>query len=371
MFQILDRTRVDRMKRAYTTRRIPRDAIHGLTHGGAPVSGDLVVAQVIEIGQHKRLEAPDGRKQSLFPGDEILLCFANRYAPAQFEAVVPDRLGPCDLVAAGGVAARALSWHVEKDEPTRIDVLGFVTDEDGDRVNLAHHAAPTPPPSTDRPWTIVIAGTSMDSGKTTTAAGIIRGLVAAGRSVGAAKVTGTGAGGDVWLMTDAGAAPVLDFTDSGMASTYLMEDDRILDSFVKLHRQLCAAPIDVAVIEVADGLYHDETRSLLASDPLRQRCDAIVFAAGDAAGAVAGVEQLRSMDLPVVAVSGLLTASPLATREARCALDLPVLDLEQLWAADHRLVAPDTIDALVDHRESLHPTRPGHPGRSLVAASAS
>lgn len=338
--------RLGAMKWAYTTGRVPRRRVHGLSTTGRPCAGDVVVARVMEIGQHKRLESVEGRKQMLFPGDEILLTYANRYAPAQYEAVVPDELGPCDLVAAGGVAATALSWHVDFDEPTRIDVIGFATDAAGSRINLADHRLPAPTaPTPHRPYTVIVAGTSMDSGKTTTAAGLIRGLVHSGFTVGAAKVTGTGAGGDGWLMTDAGASPVLDFTAVGMASTYLAGLEGAVDSLLTLHHSLASAGVDVAVIEVADGLYQQETRALLESPQLAAVVDGVVFAAGDAAGAVCGVAQLREMGLPVVAVSGLLTASPLATREARAALDLPVLDLEQLWGAAHSL-RPGAVAAI-------------------------
>ncbi|MEE8601641.1 hypothetical protein [Euzebya tangerina] len=344
MFTPLSPARADQLKRSYTTRMVPQERIAGVRHQGTPESGDVVVARVLEVGQHTRLEAPDGRRQTLFPGDEIMVCFANRYAPAQYEAVVPEGLGICDLVAAGGVAATALSWHAAKDAPTVIDVIGFACDDLGRKINLEQHRIPSSAPAglvpvpTDRPHTVVVCGTSMDSGKTTAAAGMIRGLVGGGLDVGAAKVTGTGAGGDVWLMRDAGARPVMDFTAVGMASTYLMSHDRIVDSFVTLTDELYAVGIDVAVIEIADGLFFDETRDLLDDPALRDRCDALVFAAGDAIGAQAGVQLLQGMDLPVRAVSGLLTASPLAIREAQGELDVPVLDLEQLWTADHDLV---------------------------------
>ena len=43
---------------------------------------------------------------------------------------------------------------------------------------------------------LIVAGTAMNAGKTTAAARLIKGLQRAGLRVGAAKVTGTGAGGD-------------------------------------------------------------------------------------------------------------------------------------------------------------------------------
>ncbi|MEM9712673.1 MAG: DUF1611 domain-containing protein, partial [Actinomycetota bacterium] len=334
--------RISRLKFAYTTRHLRPGLVAGMTTRGTPRAGDVVIARIVEIGQQERLECIDSRKATLFPGDEIVVCYANRYAPAQYEAVVPEAIGRCDLVAAGGVAARALSRHASKDEPTSIDVLGFATDHDGRTINLADHRVVPPAGSTPRtgrrPFTIVVAGTSMDSGKTTSAAGIVKGLTAAGLSVGAAKVTGTGAGNDLWLMADAGAQPVLDFTAVGLASTYLVGHDRIVDSFVSLHEHLASAALDVAVIEVADGLYLSETAALLACDDLRSRCDGVVFAAGDAAGAQNGVDRVRCLGLDVLAVSGLLTASPLAVRETRAGVDVPVLTLAELWSADHQLL---------------------------------
>lgn len=345
--------RRSQLKRAYTTRNVPASALHALTTGRAPSSGDVVVARVVELGQHERLEAPDGRRVRMFVGDELLVAYGNRYAPEQYEAVVPRVVGPCDLVAAGGVAADAISWHVDKDEPTRIEVVGIVVDAEDHTVNLRDFRRPRPSEVADRPFTVVVVGTAMDAGKTTSAAGLVHGLVRRGLQVGACKVTGTGAGNDVWHLADAGALPVLDFTDAGMPSTYLAEHADVLDGWATLTGHLAHAGVDVVVVEVADGTYQRETAALLASSELRDGCDAVVFAAGDAAGAKAGVELLRELDLPVVAASGRLTASPLATREARTILDVPVLDLEQLWAGEHDVVPRATPRLRTPNRAHL------------------
>src|SRR5919106_1957610 len=104
--------RLRRVKFAYTTRHVHHDAIGGLLTGQLrPRAGDLVLARVDELGQHKRIELGDGRRSFLFPGAEIVVCSGNRYAPDQFEAEVPHDLSPCHLVAAGGGAAGALSRH--------------------------------------------------------------------------------------------------------------------------------------------------------------------------------------------------------------------------------------------------------------------
>ena len=317
-------------KFAYTTRRVSRRRVAGVMAGDhAPRAGDLVLAEVLEIGQHARLEGPDSRRASLFAGDQIVVCYGNRYAPDQFEGHVPADLSECDLVAAGGVAARVTACHRRMDPPTRIAPVGLLHDHAGQRINLRDHGL-TPAPYAGRPTTIAVVGTSMNSGKTTTTAHLVRGLRAAGLRVGAAKVTGTGAGGDAWLMRDAGAEVVYDFTDAGVASTSLLDLPALHGIVDTLLGNLAAAGAEVAVFEVADGLLQAETAALVGSPRFAQAVDGMLFAAGEAMGAAAGVSWLRERGLPVLAISGVLTSAPLAVRETAAATGMPVLTYDEL-----------------------------------------
>jgi hypothetical protein len=318
------------LKHAYTTRHVNGHAPVGLLVGDIePHVGDVVLARVDQLGQHKRLELKDGRRALLFPGDEIVVCYGNRYAPDQFEAEVPDDLGPCHLVAAGGIASRELSRHVSVSEATRITPLGLLAAADGTHLNLSQFKLP-PPTGTARPPTFAVIGSAMNAGKTTTAANLVRGLVAAGWSVGAAKATGTGAGGDVWFLTDSGASPVLDFTAVGLPSTYLAGEEAVERTFVELVGHLAAAEVDALVLEVADGVSHLETKALIESTRFGELVDGVLFAATDALSAAAAVGYLRDLELPVLAISGLVSASPLAAREAEAMSGLPVLDVAAL-----------------------------------------
>lgn len=101
--------RLARAKFAYTTRHVRSEVIGSLVAGRvSPQPGDLVLARVDELGSHNKLELIDGRRATLFEQDEIVVCCGNRYAPDQFEAEVLGDLGPCDLAAAGGAAARGI-----------------------------------------------------------------------------------------------------------------------------------------------------------------------------------------------------------------------------------------------------------------------
>src|SRR5439155_160509 len=225
-------------KFAYTTRRVSRRRVAGVMAGDhAPRAGDLVLAEVLEIGQHARLEGPDSRRASLFAGDQIVVCYGNRYAPDQFEGHVPADLSQCDLV---------------------------------------------------------------------------------------------GAGGDAWLMRDAGAEVVYDFTDAGVASTSLLDLPALHGIVDTLLGNLAAAGAEVAVFEVADGLLQAETAALVGSPRFAQAVDGMLFAAGEAMGAAAGVSWLRERGLPVLAISGVLTSAPLAVRETAAATGMPVLTYDEL-----------------------------------------
>lgn len=333
MTVMLSVERVEAAKSAYTTRRVDQSRMQRLITEASPKAGDLVLARVVEIEQHKRIEQPDSRMSILFPDDEIIVAYGNRYAPDQFEAVVPGSLEACHLVAAGGVAGTVISSHLSLELPTTIQPLGLIADIDGRVLNVSEAGLPVLPAQVKRPPVIGVVGTSMNAGKTTTAAHLIRGLSRAGRAVGAAKVTGTGAGKDIWLMRDAGAASAYDFTDAGVPTTYLLPGREIERIMTRLTNQLARDGAEVIVLEIADGLFQQETSTLLTSPTGKRTLDALIFAAGDAMGAAAGVNWLRERKLPIRAVSGALTASPLAVREAAEMCDLPVLDLEALSEA--------------------------------------
>jgi hypothetical protein len=294
--------------------------------------GDLFLARVDALGYHGGLQLPDGRRKRLFVGDEIVVAYGNRYAPNQFEAVVPRSFGPCDLVAGGGVAARVLSWHGRINKvATQITPLAWVAGPTGVTANLKDYALPSldriPAP---RPRTLVVCGTSMDSGKTQTAAFLVKGLSLAGLRVGFAKVTGTGSGGDTWLLRDAGADPVLDFTDAGLASTYLEPAWEIQRIFTTLVGHLALANVDAIVLEIADGVLQAETAALLKSPVFSASVDGVLFASGDAMGALAGESWLRRNRLPLIALSGIVSSSPLQSQEAAKSTGLPVLDRQDL-----------------------------------------
>jgi len=324
--------RIAAAKPAFATRRVPLARAAGIDENASDLApGDVLLARVDELGQHQKIELPNGRRASLHEGDEIIVAAGARYAPDQFEALPPTGLGAAQLVAAGGIAGIEQARHERMDQPTAITLLGALVDGAGRRLNLAGFALPavTAPMQRARPI-ILVCGTSMNAGKTHTMVSLVRGLVRGGRRVAAIKATGTGAGGDLWRMQDAGAATVLDFTDAGMATTFMMPVARIAAGTEALLAEAARRGAEAIVVEIADGLCQAETAALLADPGLRALATGTVFAAGDAMGAVAGVDWLQRAGHDVLAVSGLLARSPLALRETALATALPCLTAEAL-----------------------------------------
>jgi molybdopterin-guanine dinucleotide biosynthesis protein len=342
-------SRLSAAKRAFTTRNVDLARAARLIRSGVtPRAGDVVLARVTSLGQHRRIENIHGRRGALYLGDEILIAYGNRYAPDQFEAYVPEAIGPCHLVAGGGVAAIATARHGSIKAPTGIEVMGILATADGRCINLADHAL-SPKAGLRPAMVIAVVGSSMNAGKTTTVAGIVHGLGKAGFKVGAAKVTGTGSGGDLWSMRDAGAAIAVDFTDAGHASTFGVTEDELGRVTQSLLARLDAEDVDIAVVEIADGLLQDETAALVEMGRREGWFDGFVFATADAMGAAFGCQWLEAQGIRPLAISGLVSASPLATREAARATGRPVVTLAELHdpVAMARVVFSARSEALV------------------------
>ncbi|WP_290279770.1 DUF1611 domain-containing protein [Corynebacterium faecale] len=319
-----------RIQASYTARFVasavaqhPQD-FHLIAGGDlTPAPGDVVIARISHISNHKRVETPASRKAVLFDGALVMLAYGHRYAADQFLAHVPDNLDHCHLVAAGGIAGVVTELHDRMEEPTEIEPLGLLATTDG-VVNVRDFAAFDNPLAVaapkQRPKVIAVLGTSMNSGKSTTLACLVNGLTAAGQQVAAGKITGTGAGNDRMLYHDAGAHRVVDFTDFGYPTTFKMNFAEIRALTVNMINTLSAGS-DTVIVEIADGIYQGETARLLRDELFQECVDSVVFSAVDALGAKAGAEELIKAGLKVSAAAGVMTASPLATAEAAGVLE--------------------------------------------------
>lgn len=309
----------------FSTRRVDRTQIAAMDRDFAKVrAGDLILAQVDSIGQHNRVQLASGRLSNIHPGDLVVLACGARYAPDQFEGLAEIDPDGADLLAGGGCLGRMVARNDRIRPATRLLPLGRLCDGAGQVVNLGRFGLPASARSGEVP-VIVVLGTAMNSGKTTATAHLALGLRRAGYRVAAIKGTGTGAFGDFHEYSDTGAHWVADFTDAGMVTTYREPLERVKEGLDRLLGHAAEQGCEIAVMEIADGLFQRETGALVADPWFRQRMSGLVFACGDAVAAAGGVEVLARHGLRPDALTGIVSCSPMATAEALAATGVPVL----------------------------------------------
>src|SRR5712692_2232667 len=318
---------------SYALRRIPEASFACLLPCPEfPRPGDIVLAQLEKIGKNATLELTNGRRCALHEGDLLAVVFGNRYATKQFEGYARAEKECCDLLSMGGLCGLVTSKHASVAEPSKLRLLGALGDASGHPLCLRDFSL-LPRRFTSQPHVIVVCGTSMDTGKTYAAMSLILGLRQHHR-VAAIKLTGTAAGRDTWSMLDAGACVALDFVDGGYPSTYLCPLEELLTLYNLLISHAAARGAAWVVIEIADGLLQKETAALLQTPRFTATVDAWVLAASDPLAAAGGVRVLRDWDLEPLALSGLVSMSPLSIREAQIATGVVCLTAKELQCGD-------------------------------------
>src|SRR5262245_41483960 len=314
----------------YALRRVPSERMVSLLPvPEAPLPGDIALAQLESIGKNARLELASGRAATLHEGHLLAVVFGNRYASMQFEGYAGVHGDSCDLLSMGGVCGLVASKHEKVLEPSRLRLLGALGCADGAPLRLKDFALGHATIRT-QPRILCVCGTDMDAGKTHTAMSAIKGLRRGGQRIAAMKLTGTAAGRDSWTMRDAGADPVLDFVDGGWPSTYLCEREELLTVFRLLLAHASALGAQWVVMEIADGPLQREPAALLGSTAFTEQVDAWLFAASSPLAAAAGTELLHRYGIEPLALTGLLTMSPLGMREASAVTGLQCFTAAEL-----------------------------------------
>jgi hypothetical protein len=326
------------MKIGYAARLVPAEmySYAALRINQTPKVGDLFLAKVKHIGRHTRLDDVNGRRILLLEDDIIVGVYGNRYATDQFEGEVPKSTDICQLLSVAGVSGVVKSRHSAMKQPTELAFIGFLYDQNHRQLNLRDFGTPLSHKSVpanqafNRPKVLVVTGSAMNSGKTTTVASLVQGLSRKGFKVAAGKITGTACGNDVWDYQDNGAVKAMDFSDFGFPSTYLCNETELLQIYRTLYHELCQINPDYIVLEIADGVVQRETAMLLANAEFKNSIDHLFFAAGDSLAAEAVYRQLTVRGYAPLAFSGLVSASPLAIREAEMLTGLPCYTREDL-----------------------------------------
>ena len=296
----------------------------------SPEIGDLIYGRVRYMGQHGSLENRQGRIHMITDRSRAIFVFGNRYEPDYYEGRLPTETpAEIDLLARSGVVGVMKEKNSAVKDPTRIEVLGYVVDDAGNPINTRNYpiAVARSPLNKNkkRAKMILHIGTSMNSGKSTSAIACCWALSAMGYEVRASKVTGTASLKDILHMQDAGAQSVSDFSYVGFPSTYQLDKDDLIKIFENLDSKYAADPKRYWIVEFADGIMQRETAMLLQDEYVRSRIHKAIFSATDAFGAIGGLSVLKNeFDIEPDAISGRCTSSPLMIRELRERTNIPI-----------------------------------------------
>ena len=268
-------------------------------------TGDYVVGEVIlPLGKRSLVELSSGRMVEVLQGDLVIGAFGVRRAT--LEAVGDwqhiDSDGRFEALTEGGLLGRATSTSLLLPPLASMVYRGHVIRQ-GQKVCMKDFVPPIPERTYECP-TIMMLGTSMSSGKTTTARMIVALLKQAGLKVVGAKLAGAGQYHDILAMRDAGADQIFDFVDVGLPSSVCPPEE-----FRPYLRQLLAAIAgekpDVVVAEIGASPFEPYNGAVVLEEMKQQICCTVLCASDPYA--VIGVTQC--FDLTPDLVSGIATST--------------------------------------------------------------
>ncbi len=285
--------------------------------------GDYIVVEMLEDGPDSYgVETVDGNLLEMFPGDRLIGALGTRAATLEVVGdwrEISDDLEMQTLTAAG-VLGVCTSASLQSAELANVRYVGHAL-RDGEPCRMKDFVTPAGDRRLEAP-VILIIGTSMDSGKTVAAVAAVRELVAAGRRVAGAKVTGVGRLRDILAMEKSGAGPIMDFVDVGLPSTVVPPDE-----YEKSLRLLCSklaeSDPDVVIIEAGASPLEPYCGDV-AMKVLAEQVSLTILCASDPYAVLGVIEAFGSKpDL----VSGRATSTEAGVRLIEKMTGVPALNL--------------------------------------------
>jgi len=304
-------------------------------------AGDVVVVRALtDSATYNMLELPTGRLAKINPGDLLLGVLGRRRALKGFVGDVPPSLQHGDqlhLLNMGGVIGYCTGHHSSLGDAIELEVIGLACDESGRVLNIADAALPPRAKLGESAPIVMIAGTSMNSGKTYAATELIKQATRAGLRVAAAKLSGVACLRDTLNMADHGAVTTASFLDCGLPSTVDVAD--LAPSAKAIIARLNESSPDLIVLELGDGILGGYSVETIFDDTeLLDATAAIVFCASDYVGAWGGIELLRRRGVEVDVISGSVTDSKMGEDYIKTQFNVPAANARREGEALFELV---------------------------------
>lgn len=186
--------------------------------------GDYVMGEI--LGPRNRLlqfELASGRMVQALRRDHVVGAFGNRAATLEATGSYRDIEGnTMHAMTSAGLFGQVTSLSTMIPPVTKLEYEGHIV-RNGEKVRMSDFAIGNSG-SFDVPC-VLLVGTSMSAGKTTTGRLVVHELERMGLNVIGAKLTGAGRYRDILSFRDAGADAIFDFVDAGLPSTVVSEGE--------------------------------------------------------------------------------------------------------------------------------------------------
>lgn len=211
-------------------------------------TGDYAVCDVVATpSSMNSVESCTGDMVVVRPGDRVIGALGDRAATLEGAGSWRDvRNGSMQMMTAAGLFGAFTSYSAYLPEPVSLRYAGHVC-RDGNKLTMSDYALACDEVDYSVP-TVVLVGTSMSAGKTTTGRVACELISRAGFRVFGVKLTGAGRYRDILSYRDAGAAEIYDFVDVGLPST-IVDEDLFRQRIRPLLSHIASRKPDAAVVE--------------------------------------------------------------------------------------------------------------------------
>ncbi len=301
-------------------------------------TGDYVMCEVLgRSTQSYLVELCSGRLAPVLEGDLVIGAFGKRAATVDavgdWDAIGDD--GRLHALTSGGLFGKMTSQSHLMPALMKMQYKGHIV-RDG-KTTMQDFVSSAEPKELDMP-VILIIGSSMSAGKTTSGRIIIHELKRMGLKVAAGKFAGAGRYRDILSFRDAGADHIFDFVDAGLPST-VCPPDEFEASTLNLLSKIANTDADVLIAELGASPLEPYNGSV-AMKLLENKLSMLVLSALDPY-AVLGIEKAFGMKPDLI-------TGPAANTEAGIALIEKLLGIKALNLV-RRHALPDLQRLLGEH----------------------
>jgi len=266
-------------------------------------TGDYVVCKITDIGSNLlKIELNNGRMRGVM-GNELLVGalgerFATLDATGTWKKVEEDQ--EMTVLTGAGLLGKLTSKSSYSPSMITVKYIGHAV-RNGKKVTMDDFVKPIKKLPYNTPI-VLLVGTSMSAGKTTSARIVTNLLKQAEYKVVGAKLSGSGRLKDILAIKDVGADAIVDFVDAGLPSS-ICSRKVFLSKMEYLKNYISSVNADIAVVEVGASPLEPYNGDL-AINAVKKYIKCVILCASDPYGAY-GI--IKAFNLMPDVVTGIAT----------------------------------------------------------------